>query len=84
MNKGLLSLVASIPIDFSFSVLFKQAQVSDKRQESIELNDEMKLNEKGLALYLSGKNQEAILIFDRVLELSPNNIQALQNREIAL
>ena len=54
------------------------AQISDKTQGSIGVDDEMSLNEKGLALYLSGKNQEAILTFNQVLELNPNNTGIIQ------
>ena len=55
---------------------------SDKKGESLVSNNETRLNEKGLALYSSGKYQEAIEVLDQALKINPNNTEALQNREL--
>jgi lipoprotein NlpI len=41
-------------------------------------------NKKGLDLVTSGKNEEAIECFNKVLELNPENEEALNYKDLAI
>ena len=51
---------------------------------SIQPDDHQALNNKGFALYESGRYEEAIAAYDAALSIQPDYHQALNNKGIAL
>ena len=87
MKKQILTifLIICITSIFNTSIIFAEDQPNVESSNVKQDSDYIKqLSRQGVLLQNEGKSEEAIVIFDKILEIDPNNAIALSNKGSAL